>query len=286
MDTPKTSVVSFKSIYLEMMFEDNVLSKGTGFITKTKFGDVIVTNRHNVTGKDQNTGKHLSSTLGEPDRIAVHFFCMCDDGINVKTEKHIIKIKNNGSALWLEHPVLKEKADVVIIPIINYKLDIPHYFKYEISTRKLDVHDPEEGIMTNGSLPLSVDVADRVSIIGYPYGKRINNTLPIWLSGYIASEPYVNYDNLPVFLVDARTRKGQSGSPVVKVTSGGMDRLEASENISHATFNPGCIRFLGIYSGRLSEESDIGMVWKSSCILGIVNYYEMILEASIRKLIP
>jgi hypothetical protein len=83
----------------------------------------------------------------------------------------------------------------------------------------------------------------------------------------MASESFVNFRDLPVFLVDCRTRQGQSGSAVIAYRSGGM---VAMEDGSSAAFNGPVTKFLGIYSGRINSESDLGIVWKSSAILELV----------------
>jgi hypothetical protein len=65
---------------------------------------------------------------------------------------------------------------------------------------------------------------------------------------------------IPAFLVDARTRQGQSGSPVLMFllpntpvpTDDG--RFRNSKN-AHS-------KLMGVYTGRVSKESDLGFVWQ------------------------
>ncbi len=69
----------------------------------------------------------------------------------------------------------------------------------------------------------------------------------------------------PVFLIDCRSRQGQSGSPVIAYRSSGArrrdgDRTVATLSAEHAW------EFLGIYSGRVNPESDLGMVWHVSVV--------------------
>src|SRR5438552_14598300 len=52
------------------------------------------------------------------------------------------------------------------------------------------------------------------------------------------------------FLVDAMTREGMSGAPVVTQSGGST--------------------FLGIYSGRLPDEPEIGIVWRSTVVQELV----------------
>ena len=58
---------SMQSLLLKMQFNGQLLSTGTGFIVRTPIGPVLVTNRHNVTGRDQNTGQPLSRTGAIPN---------------------------------------------------------------------------------------------------------------------------------------------------------------------------------------------------------------------------
>lgn len=72
-----------------------------------------------------------------------------------------------------------------------------------------------------------------------------------------------NFDNLPIQLIDCRTRQGQSGSPVIAYRAGGS---VAMADGSSAIFTGPVERFIGIYSGRINAESDLGIVWKASAI--------------------
>ena len=77
----------------------------------------------------------------------------------------------------------------------------------------------------------------------------------------------MSYNGLPIFLIDCRSRPGQSGAPVIAhrntsaVTEDGGVAIGPYESYS---------RFLGVYSGRIQEESDIGMVWKASAVQELV----------------
>jgi hypothetical protein len=86
----------------------------------------------------------------------------------------------------------------------------------------------------------------------------------IWVRGTIASEPGIDYDDLPRFLVDARTRVGQSGSPVIRVS---VDGLTPTVDWGVAIYNGPVMRLVGVYSGRINQESDLGYVWR----VGVIN---------------
>lgn len=115
---------------------------------------------------------------------------------------------------------------------------------------------------------IAVGPSGGVSIVGFPFGLSGGGYFGLWVQGFLASEPEIDFSGLPAFLVDSRTRPGQSGSPVVAYRSGGaVEMADASTNF----FNGPVERFLGIYSGRINEQSDLGFVWRASAIAEIVD---------------
>lgn len=64
---------SLKSLFIEMLFNDTLLAVATGFVVFALRGPVLVTNRHNVTGRDQNSGQPLDPRNGGvPNRLVIH----------------------------------------------------------------------------------------------------------------------------------------------------------------------------------------------------------------------
>jgi len=120
---------------------------------------------------------------------------------------------------------------------------------------------------SNPGTPIFVGPADAVSVIGFPFGIAAGGALAVWATGFLASEPKVDFDGLPIQLIDCRTRQGQSGSPVLAYRAGGMI---AMENGGTAAFTGPVEKFIGIYSGRINKESDLGLVWKASAISELI----------------
>jgi len=83
---------------------------------------------------------------------------------------------------------------------------------------------------------------------------------PVWKTGHIASEIDIDHEGEPVFLIDATTKPGMSGSPVLAVRRGWVQRSSGIAIGGSAT------RFLGVYSGLTHSESDVGVVWKPSVV--------------------
>lgn len=238
---------SVKSLLIKMQFDGHQLATGTGFIAPSAKGPVLVTNRHNVTGRDPRTNKPLHPEGGIPNEVVIVHNRKGNLGQWVlKTEKLI----QNETPLWYVHPALGERADFVALKLTDLSdVDLYHY-------------DP--------SAPgpnMAVGPADSVSVVGFPFGKTVGGFLPVWATGFVTSEPSIDFDHLPIFLIDCRTRQGQSGSPVLAYRSAGMTAMEDG---SSAAFSGPVYKFLGIYSGRINAESDIGMVWKASAILELL----------------
>lgn len=106
--------------------------------------------------------------------------------------------------------------------------------------------------------------SDIISVVGFPFGISINGRMAIWATGFVASE--TDLDS-PIFLIDSRTRPGQSGSAVIAQRNGGaFSQKDGSTSIITGTTT----QFLGIYSGRINKESDIGIVWKASAIKELI----------------
>jgi hypothetical protein len=146
---------------------------------------------------------------------------------------------------WLEHPRLGRRMDVVALPLRVPSEDDALYLPW---TPK-----PSSELW----------VTEDVSIVGYPYGLNSNN-LPIWVRGTVASEPALLYviddQPLPLFLVDARTRKGQSGAPVIAFR---RPRTVLGTSAGQIQITKGTqSKLLGVYSGRVNSESDLGFVWR------------------------
>lgn len=246
---------SHMSLYIEMLFNGNRLATGTAFLTKINNKIYLLTNRHNVTGRSQVDGKPLHPSAGIPNELKIYL-------PSVEKGKWTPMVKELYSStedfLWIEHPQLKEKADFVLLEVIDLK---------DVSKNKIICNF----INFDNISKVQFKPSERVSIIGFPFGHSAGSTdseyYPIWLNGFVASEMKIDYKGLPVFLIDARTREGQSGSPVWSIN----DKTMIFENNKVYAYNDK-IDFLGIYSGRINESSDIGFVWKASAILDLVNY--------------
>lgn len=238
---------SLQSLLIEMKFSGQALATGTGFVVTSGRVPVLVTNRHNVTGRHQQTGQPMSRTGGVPDELRIMHNKAGTLGTWVG---RIEPLYSGGSPRWKEHPVLGEKMDVVALPLTQTS---------DIDLHPYDPAAPGKNILVGPSDPLSV--------VGFPFGLTAGGALAVWATGFCASDPDIDYNNQPMFLIDCRSRPGQSGSPVIAYRSGGAVAMaDGNSQIFSGPVN----RFLGVYSGRINAESDLGMVWKASAVAELI----------------
>jgi len=245
----RISQPSFQSLYIEAKTNGQTISRATAFVASSSTGaNFLITNRHNVTGRHQETQQPLcKTTAGIPDALHVwHNSC-----VGLGEFKCLeVPLFDGIKPVWVEHPVLGPSADFVAIPIAN------------CDGIKLYPYRPEYLVH------MEIEPASRVSVVGFPFGERTGASFAIWATGFVASEPEINHGKRPVFLIDCRSRRGQSGSPVILYHNGGG--LFTHENGAEVV-TPVC-RLLGIYSGRINEESDLGIVWKAYAIAELLDY--------------
>lgn len=243
----KIAQPSIQSLLILMRFNGQPLSSGTAFVANAPSGPLLITNRHNLTGRDQNTEKPLSSTGGVPSEIVVIHNRKGNLGQWVS---RIEPLFDDDTPRWYEHPTLGAKADFVALRLTQLD-DVACY-----------PHD-----IINVGPDIFVGPSDPVSVIGFPFGVTAGGAFGVWATGFLASEPVVNFSDLPIQLIDCRTRPGQSGSPVIAYRSGGMVPMVNGDT---AAFSGPVYRFIGIYSGRINSESDLGTVWRASAIQELV----------------
>ena len=243
------SVTSFAAFQIDLKFDAIVLAKGTAFFSSVGNRTLLLTNKHNVTGRNVQTGKCLdkkNAAIPNLMSVLIPITKAYGDGfICSHWQRYDIPLyvdNDEEKPAWVEHPD-------PIVDLVGFKFSPP-----EVNLKNLVL--PAE----DTNFPLNV--CNRVNVIGYPFGVSTDN-FPIWSTGYIASEPAIDINGKPLMYIDSRTRSGQSGSPVVRF-------FHPGETVSvygkpYVAKKPQAF-LLGIYSGRINTESDIGMVWKTRAI--------------------
>lgn len=243
----RISQPSVQSLYIEMVANGHTIARATAFVAQAEVGDsFLITNRHNVTGRNQETGEPLcKQTAAIPDTLRVHHNASCGLGSFVAVE---VPLYIDCTPTWIEHPTLGNAADFVALRIAQ----TPDIELYPYRARQ-DAH-------------MQLEPAQTVSVVGFPFGERTGPSFAVWATGFVASEPEIDHGGRPVFLIDCRSRVGQSGSPVILHNrSGGVSTHENGSEVTNVLN-----RLLGVYSGRINEDSDLGVVWKAYALADLL----------------
>lgn len=99
--------------YVKMYFGRTPLASGTCFFVMSADGPVLVTNRHNFTGRNNITGKPLHKDGGIPDHAVVTLHGAGEVHYHIDLVDHA----NPEAPAWTEHPTLGTKADIVALPV-------------------------------------------------------------------------------------------------------------------------------------------------------------------------
>lgn len=231
---------SLRSLVVEMRYGRKPLATATGFVVDHAGMSYLVTNKHNLSGMDPMTGAFMSSRGVVPDEVAILY------NRSLAPARYNLVVENlydaAGERLWREHPT-NSRVDVVALPLTELTDVVLHPYSVERPAR-----------------PFRFQPGDSVSVIGFPYATVSNPAypLPTWSHGYVATEPMLDEDRVMHFMVDTRTRRGQSGSPVViyrpRWSVVGMTDAEGNETLGYS--HEATTELIGIYSGRMSEPPD------------------------------
>lgn len=229
------------------MFNDVALAAASGFIVAHDGAFHLITNWHVVTGRNPETGEVIDTKHAAiPNGLRIAFHKKDQLGHWVM---HDIPLLVDDRPQWLEHP-RGRTVDVVALKLPS--LQDAALFDLDLALAQIDV-DLQPGA--------------ECFVIGFPLGLATGSAWPIWKTAHLASDHYVDYrKGEPVFLIDATTRGGMSGSPVVFRTFSSFRKADGT-----MVFATGATtRFLGVYSGRIHESSEVGKVWRPFVITEIL----------------
>jgi hypothetical protein len=255
---------------LELFFHDIPLGPATGFFCKYGQSIALVSNWHVLSGVNPLT-RNLRNTDGLfPDRVKFTRKLFDPKTGTASFRGEEVLLVENQQRLWWQHRGYIDPSGLPkIVDIAVFVLDkrLPDF---EAVKDKI-VSLPAIVLVTGG--PTEQDmrveagyprVAAEVFILGYPKGLSMQGVMPVWKRGSIASEPLFDVmDQAPAFLVDAATRDGMSGSPVLYFGDEITDALGRSAAVGNQQGEPWLV---GVYAGRegvTKEEMDmtLGRVW-------------------------
>lgn len=255
-EKPELDGDSMCSVAMTMLRGDVVLAKGTGFFWRHSEGVALVTAWHNLSGLHHTTRKPLHSLGGLPDRVAVRY---------VATEPKAFS--ENVFPLYIDDD-MHEPRWFVHGQCGNY---------FDIAFLLLTINGGKVHCVNDRfTLPEGrIEQGAELFVVGFPQGISTFGVIPIWKRGSLASEMRLPTEGHPKFVVDAAGRSGLSGAPVYRVQRGVIAGPEPGQ------FALGTQReFLGLYSGRLGdqsgvpeptrESSDLGTVWRADIVQEVI----------------
>lgn len=260
--------LSFTTAPIEIFASDgSSCAKASGFFYSRDEKYIhYVTNWHVVACRDPANPNSVAHGWKVPRqaKLTVHKRLEDKPGIMSLAHKAEVSIDLNDelgeSPNWFEHATFGIKVDVVVLRIGRAAFDAAALYQ---TITECDL-----------SSTYQESVMDDVFVIGYPWGLHGGDkVLPLYKRGSIASEPIIDQQKLPRFLIDCRTTPSMSGSPVIASHSGvwSPDGQLSQETVM-GTIN----KFVGVFSGRLydhegaAQPTEICQVWKRSVIDEII----------------
>jgi hypothetical protein len=260
------------------LFKDDLqISRATGFFYRVLFNDVpsvfLVTNWHVLSGRNsQDPRRTLHSEGAVPNRIVVRLLLdqpARPDGAGAlvlqRQDKMISLYDADGAANWAQHPVMKNEADIGVLNLGTQLSGFRIFCANEIAN----------------AYDMAITIGADVFILGYPLGFAHFIGTPIWKRGSIASEPHVEAPGIKGrIVIDATTRKGMSGAPVVMRAA--THYLTQTGEVKCA---PNAYRIIGVYASRpivqamdvdvderneIGPSAEIGYVYKSGLIEEVI----------------
>jgi len=263
-----------KLLFSTIMIETECSSAkgvGTGFfihyqLPNSQYFPVIVTNRHVVEFCEKCEMNFTLLENGEPN-------------IN----KKIKYILDKSDTKWFFHPDIN--IDIALLPMMPIDTEIKE------KGNSIFYIPIDQTFFPSDDQIKDMDAVENVMFWGYPDGiwDSVHN-LPIMRRGITATPVYIDYENRPIFLIDASVFQGSSGSPVFRVIQG----WHTDKNGSMTTENS--ISFLGVLTEVFYKNSklevittyiskkrkqevkneevlDLGLVYKAKYVKEIIELY-------------
>jgi hypothetical protein len=250
-------------VKIEPMFNETKLSDATGFfLTGDLEGKLVLwlaTNWHVLSGRHaEKPHRPLDRNCCLPNKLRLTLHSEVDENGNkvpvFLQEQFISLYDDDGNAVWYQHC----DGPLIDIAVINVGSAFDKAKVFGINQLASDYD-------------MLIEIGNEVFILGYPLGFEFHKKMPIWKRGSIACEAYYETaETQSKILIDATTRSGMSGSPVIMRAKTHYISEEPGKIIMKAN----ATRFIGIYSSRPApvsnsspHESDgrheLGFVYKS-----------------------
>lgn len=215
--------------------KDTTLSHGSGCFWRHNGSVFLLTARHVLTGRSPFDDSILSHNGFIPGRITVYPTLIEPDGWS---RRGITLEINHDQPNWIQDPDFEVlRTDIAALHIAT---DEGQNFRC-----LNDATDIFDELYTLAGMECTV--------VGYPTTQFSDLMTPVWRRGSVASEPLLPIDGKPMFLLDAATSPGFSGSPVFRQHFGPLPVTQPDGTTTVNLDNIRKISFVGIYSGRLKH---------------------------------
>lgn len=231
---------------------------GTGFFWRHEGKTFLITNWHNVSGKNPFDFELLDPTTAfVPAKFQIFLPRAVGNESSFaplgRVAHEVTLYADFNEPLWLEHPEFERlRVDVVAIPLDGVNLSAEFH------------------VNAHQSLELFNLVGADVFVVGYPFKNYTGIALPIWKRGSFATEPIWPIDGKPMFLIDAATRPGMSGAPIFRHQLGPATTVDRTIHAGNIVTT----QFIGVYSGHIGDslqQLGIGFGWYGSLVDEIIH---------------
>lgn len=271
---PRARLESFAVTKLSIHHDGDFLGPATGFFYRFGQDVALVTNWHVLSGMNPITRKFLHSRGLAPTRIEFNINILAPDKKSISIQAASIQLNSTAGSNWWQHKGYEDESgsrQIVDIGVLQLQEHLDGYDAIRSEIIALHAHvlvnTDSSGAATSIEHGYPRVGAD-VFILGFPRGLSKQGVFPIWKRGSIASEPlFFVLDGAPAMLVDAITREGMSGSPVLYF---GGDFTDATGS-ARSGFKQDDPWLIGVYAGREGVTEDevemtLGRVWQRSML--------------------
>jgi hypothetical protein len=201
-DTPDQQLFFCTTRIEARSMDSKTNSTGTGFIFNYKIDEqhqipFIVTCRHVVDGFASGTFSFVQNKDGKPNL----------------GQKCVVTVPDLQNFVFYDPNPRIDVALIPLAPILRY---------FDLTGQNPFFVNLDKNLVPDKNAAENLSAIQPIVFIGYPYGIHDEmNLLPIARRGFTASPYVVDYNGLPLFLIDASVFPGSSGSPVMVLDEGG-----------------------------------------------------------------
>jgi hypothetical protein len=265
--------LNFAAVKLQPFFNDVLLGNATGFFyfgflgSKPNFW--LVTNWHVLSGRNAEDPKSVLHKMGSvPNRLRLSLLLEFDQpeyttnpNAQILFQEQFIELYDTaGQASWYQHV----KRSAVDVAVLNASAFVGRFHLVGVNSAET-------------ASDMVIQIGSQIFILGYPLGFSHFMNTPIWKRGSIASEPHIETtESGGKVVIDATTRQGMSGAPVImRETTHYITETGSINRGVNAT------RFVGVYASRpnvpivadINDEdrrAEVGFFYKSGAVHEII----------------